>query len=131
VTQLLASLGKHTFNPAKQENDHLELINTPAYFDQLSPLSMHKIIFIDECRKNAKKDGQVSQHTTFHLTRMDCAVSMVLLRMLLPSAIKNIRKRAVSPLMSLLLNYNLVLLKGVLQRASTIWLKPNHNHCGK
>jgi hypothetical protein len=33
VMQLLARLGKHTFAPAAQENEHLELTNTPAYFD--------------------------------------------------------------------------------------------------
>jgi hypothetical protein len=51
VTQLLVRLGKHTFDPALQENEHLELTNTPAYLDHFPLLSLYQIVFFDECDK--------------------------------------------------------------------------------
>jgi hypothetical protein len=77
VTQLLVRLGKHTFYPAAQVNDHLQLTETPTYFDQLLPSSA---------------------------MMMDCTVRMVTLPMLLTNSMKNIQKRAASPLALLLLN---------------------------
>jgi hypothetical protein len=54
VTQLLVRLGKHKFDAAAQDNTHLQLTNTPPYFDRLPPLSLHQIVFFDECHKNAR-----------------------------------------------------------------------------
>jgi hypothetical protein len=54
VTQLLVRLGKHSFDPEAQENEHPQLTNTPPYFDRLPPLSLHQIVFFDECHKNVK-----------------------------------------------------------------------------
>jgi hypothetical protein len=47
LTQLLVRLGKHNFDPAAKEKDHLKLTNTPPYFDQFPPLSLHQIVFFD------------------------------------------------------------------------------------
>jgi hypothetical protein len=49
VTQLLVRLGKHKFDAEAQENKHLQLTNTPPYFDRLPRLSLHQIVFFDEC----------------------------------------------------------------------------------
>jgi hypothetical protein len=42
VTQLLVGLGKNNFDPAAQENEQLQLTNTPPYFVRLPPLSLTK-----------------------------------------------------------------------------------------
>jgi hypothetical protein len=49
VTQLLVRIGTHNFYPAAQENEHLQLTKTSPYFDRLLPLSLHQIVFFDEC----------------------------------------------------------------------------------
>jgi hypothetical protein len=56
VAQLLVRLGKHKFVVRAQENEYLELTGTPRYFDsdELEPLSVHQIIFLDECHKNTE-----------------------------------------------------------------------------
>jgi hypothetical protein len=53
VTQLLVRLGRHEFDAKKNENANLELTSTPRYFDSatLPPLSLHQIVFFDECHK--------------------------------------------------------------------------------
>jgi hypothetical protein len=54
VTQLVVRLGKHNFDPAAQENEHIQLTNTPPYFDRFPPLSLHQIVFFDECHKKCE-----------------------------------------------------------------------------
>jgi hypothetical protein len=54
VTQLVVRLGKHNLDPAAQENEHIQLTNTTPYFDRFPPLSLHQIVFFDECHKNAR-----------------------------------------------------------------------------
>jgi hypothetical protein len=56
VTQLLVRLGNHEFDATKTENTNLELTSTPGYFDSatLPPMSLHQIVFFDECHKKRK-----------------------------------------------------------------------------
>jgi hypothetical protein len=56
VTQLLIRLGKHEFNHTAKENELLGLTKTSTYFntDHLPPLSIHQIVFFDECHKKTE-----------------------------------------------------------------------------
>jgi hypothetical protein len=53
VTQLLVRLVKHTFESTEKENEYLQLTGTPRNFDpeHMPPLSLHQIVFFDECHK--------------------------------------------------------------------------------
>jgi hypothetical protein len=54
--QLLVRLGEHTFDCRAAENEHLELTGTPSCFDPnvLPSLSLHQLIFFDECHKKCE-----------------------------------------------------------------------------
>jgi hypothetical protein len=56
VTQLLVRLGKHVFDHTAQENEYLNLTETTTYFNTelLPPLSVHQIVFFDECHKKTE-----------------------------------------------------------------------------
>jgi hypothetical protein len=56
VTQLLVRLGQYEFDGTKTENTNLELTSTPGYFDSatLPLLSLHQIVFFDECHKKRR-----------------------------------------------------------------------------
>jgi hypothetical protein len=51
--QLLVRLVKHSYASTAKENEHLGLTNLPAFFDpiKMPPLSLHQIVFFDECHK--------------------------------------------------------------------------------
>jgi hypothetical protein len=52
----LVRLGEHTFDCRAAENEHLELTGTPSCFDPnvLPSLSLHQLIFFDECHKKCE-----------------------------------------------------------------------------
>jgi hypothetical protein len=56
VTQLLVRLGEHTFDCRAADNEHLELTDTPSFFNPnvLPPLILHQLVFFDECHKKCK-----------------------------------------------------------------------------
>jgi hypothetical protein len=56
VTHFLVRLGKHVCNHTAKENEFLCLIETPTYFNTelLPPLSVHQIVFFDECHKKTE-----------------------------------------------------------------------------
>jgi hypothetical protein len=47
VTQVLVRLGEHEFDYTVNENQHLELTNTPVFFDRtkMPPLSINQLVF--------------------------------------------------------------------------------------
>jgi hypothetical protein len=56
ATQLLVRLGKRTYDKTAKKNEHMGLTNLPAFFDpaKIPPLSIHHIVFFDECHKKTK-----------------------------------------------------------------------------
>jgi hypothetical protein len=53
---VLVRLGEHKFDFTKNENQHLELTNTPVFFDRakMPPLSVNQLFVVDECHKKTE-----------------------------------------------------------------------------
>jgi hypothetical protein len=53
TTQVLVRFGEHEFDCAANENQHLALTNTPAFFDRakMPPLSVNQFFYFYECHK--------------------------------------------------------------------------------
>jgi hypothetical protein len=47
----VSQVRKYTFDSTAKENEYLQLTGTPRYFDpeRKTPLSLHQIVFFDEC----------------------------------------------------------------------------------
>jgi hypothetical protein len=56
VTQLLVRFGEHAFDCRAAENEHLGITEMPSCFDPnvLPPLSLHQLVFFDECHKKCE-----------------------------------------------------------------------------
>jgi hypothetical protein len=80
VTQLLIRLGQHVFNHTAKENEFLCLTKTPTYFNTelLPPLSIHQIVFFDECHE--KTDIRRTRDTVYTFPKNEAGLMLKMVR---------------------------------------------------